>query len=232
MNHLTEEQLVAVFYEGAPDDAAASHLEMCAVCRKQLQRIRDDLSALDAWRAADRDDSFGAHMWTRIAPHLPASSPAHPKAKRSLLAVLAASLLVASYFGGVRVERQRAAALNRAQERVLLMTVSEHLERSQAILSDLLRSAPQSNDPAGERARARRLFDENRLLRQTALRLGDAYHAAILDDLGRKLLDLANAPPDAASHDRDLLRERMKSDGLLPKMRTVGLDARAKGESL
>ena len=75
-------------------------------------------------------------------------------------------------------------------------------------------------------------MNENRLLRQSALHMGDTYHAALLDDLERVLLDIANSPADLPADDLGVLQRRIESQGLLFKVRVTSSDAREKGQKL
>ncbi len=91
---------------------------------------------------------------------------------------------------------------------------------------------PEATDLNIERVRARDLLDENRLLRETASRDGDHVHAALLDDLERVLLDIANSGPKHASRDLEDLRERVDNEGLLFKIRIASANTREKEQKL
>jgi hypothetical protein len=106
---------------------------------------------------------------------------------------------------------------------VLLLAVGDHLERSQATLSELVNtpSAPEV-DISEEQARMRDLVAENRLYRQTAIRTGEPAVASVLDDLERVLVEVANGPStlDAAEFDR--VRRRIDQQGIIFKVRVFG----------
>ncbi len=69
-------------------------------------------------------------------------------------------------------------------------------------------------------------------LRQTAARAGDASQAALLDELERVLLDIANSPSNISSGDLETLQRRIESEGLLFKVRITSTDVREKGQKL
>jgi predicted nucleotidyltransferase component of viral defense system len=110
--------------------------------------------------------------------------------------------------------------------------MSDHLDRSEVLLAQLLHASPEELNAADQRARARDLLDENRLLRQTATRSGDQAHAALLDDLERVLLDIANSPAQLSTADVAELRRRVENQSLLFKVRVSSTDARTKGRTL
>jgi polyhydroxyalkanoate synthesis regulator phasin len=154
------------------------------------------------------------------------------------------ALLTAAFFGGMLTVRRHQPAVvevaagpsqptpDKDRERVFLGAMSDHLDRSEILVAQLLHATPGELDSKDERARARDLVEENRLLRETASRSGDRAHAALLDDLERVFLDLANSPGQLSSEDVDELRRRVENQGLLFKVRVTSTDARSKGQTL
>jgi hypothetical protein len=116
-----------------------------------------------------------------------------------------------------------------ARERVLLMAMSDHLDRSQILLSELVHASPGA---LGEQERARDLLNENRLLRTTAMSTGDTSHAALLDELERVLLDVANSPASLSTGELDTMRNRIEGEGLLFKVRIMSSNVRREGQEL
>jgi hypothetical protein len=112
---------------------------------------------------------------------------------------------------------------------VLLLSLSEHLERSQIVLTELANASPGSSDLLEERDRARELVGANRLLRQTAVRLGDHQDAAVLDELEHVLLEVANAPDAPSNEDTMRVQQRIAQNELLFKVRITSTDARERG---
>ena len=112
------------------------------------------------------------------------------------------------------------------------MVIGDHLDRSQILLTELVNASPGSIDLRDERDRARDLLNENRLLRQTAARTGDPSHAALLDELERVLLDIANTGPSSSPADLEALQRRIGSEGLLFKVRIVDANIREKGQKI
>ena len=129
-----------------------------------------------------------------------------------------------------------AAAWNRSprnRERVLLIALGDHLDRSQIVLAELVNfPAGEPADISSEQLMVGDLVSQNRILRQTAVRSGDNAHAAVLDELERVLLAIKHAPRDASGEQMDELRGRVESEGLLFKIRVVSSNVREKGTKL
>ncbi len=80
------------------------------------------------------------------------------------------------------------------RERILLIDLGEHLDRSQRVLVELVTAEGAAADFAGERNRAEQLLWANRLYRETAAVTGDASVVDLLDQLERVLVEVAASP--------------------------------------
>jgi len=117
------------------------------------------------------------------------------------------------------------------RERILLVAVGDHLERSQAVLLELVNARPgEPLNVESERERAGDLVAENRLYRQTALRTGDTRVASVLDELEPVLIELAHGPDRLSPEEVENLRQRIEGDGILFKVRVVGSTVRHREE--
>jgi hypothetical protein len=149
---------------------------------------------------------------------------------RWALAAAATLALVASAFfaGRLSVQPEPAvsapthAAVNTADtqmaRRVLLMSVADHLERSDRVLTDIMNGP--AADISVEQQWAGDLIAANRLFRQDALDANEASVANVLDELERALLDVVHRPADAPA-DLDQIRRRIDSAALLFKVRVL-----------
>ena len=233
MNHLSEDQLVSAYYDG-PNIDQRSHLEGCPHCQSSFARLRQFLDDSRDLPVPDRNASYGAEVWARLLPSLT------PPAQRSswlrwwTLTPALATVLAVAFFAGVFIQKRTnfAGSSPNDRTRVLLIAMGDHLDRSEIVLAELVNSSPGALDLDDERTRARGLLTENRLLRQTASREGDALNAALLDELERVLMDVANTPSDAPPADLEALQRRIESDGLLFKVRVIGANVRQKGQRL
>jgi anti-sigma factor RsiW len=112
-------------------------------------------------------------------------------------------------------------------ERVLVVAVVDHLDRSQMVLLEVLNGDfSRSADFAAEQSIARELVTANRLYRQTAVRTGDDATGSVLDELERVLLEIANAPQNATKDDLEALQAQIAAGGMLFKVRVVRSEMR------
>ena len=179
------------------------------------------------------ETGYENQVWARLLPQLPRRKalPAFLCRPWIFAPAVAALLAMAFLAGMLTQERRHPHEISaQARERVLLLSLSDHLERSQVLLTELLNAPPASLDLSDERSRARDLLEENRLLRQASARTGETARSALLDDLERVLLDLANSPPDLSTDDIQALRTRIKNDGLLFKVRITSAGVRREGQ--
>lgn len=233
MSHLTEEQLTLAYY-GELDPELKQHVNDCSACRSNFDRLKDLLDAIREYPVPERSASYGVDVWVRLLPKLPVAKPRGSWFRWWMAGPALATLLVAAFFAGMLVQHRRepleiSAA---ASQRVLRMVIGDHLDRSQILLAELVNASAGNFDLRGERDRARDLLSENRLLRQTAARTGDISYAALLDELERVLVDIANTPANTSPADLEALQRRIGSEGLLFKVRIVDANIREKAQKI
>jgi len=243
--HLTDDDLVLHYYGEmpAPEEARAeSHLAACAECQTNYTKLQRVMAFVDSAPAVEADPGFERIAWARLEPAL--HSP-----KRGWLAWFLLSparlaftagivMLIGAAFVAGRMTRtpasvsgmpiQQVAAEGKVRERILLVDLGEHLDRSQMVLVELT-SADDSKgdvDISTEQSRAEQLVAANRLYRQTALSTGDAAMASVLDELERVLVDIAASPSTVSQEDLDMVRRRIESKELLFKVRVVSSQVR------
>jgi hypothetical protein len=232
MNHISEEELVLLYY-GESTEAAAidQHLVDCEECRTEFRALKLVLNTVDSAPVPERSAEYGHAVWQRIEKRLGG------RKRRSFMqwwiwAPAMATLVLAAFLAG-RLTHQPAGpevAKNQQQirERILLVAVGDHLERSQMVLAELTNAPDHKGklDITDERQMAADLLDDNRLYRQTAHSTGDTAVAGVLDDLERVLLEIAHSPTEVSSVQLDDLRQQIESRGLLFKVRVMGSGAR------
>jgi anti-sigma factor RsiW len=235
MKHLTEEQLIA-YQDGESSgrEAAAAHLNSCAECQAELNRIAEMLAAYQALPVPDPGEDYGRRVWQQTAPRLQ-EKRSHwwqvlLEPRRLTAAALVAALLLVAFLAGrvsKRVDHGDAAlTAEQVRQRVLLLAVGEHLGRSEMVLMEIANAGPEGASMkqvnlSSQRRRAEELLDENRLYRQTALQEGDAGIANVLDELERVLLDVAHSPGNVTPAQFKSIRQRIDDDGLLFKVRVL-----------
>jgi hypothetical protein len=250
MTHLTEDDMVLHYYGEAGDlRSADAHLAECEACRRTFEELSAALQAMTGVDVPERGESYGAEVWARIQPRLDqqkldqpeTSSWAQPlgafftwprlAAAGALATIVLAAFLAGRYVGApatpatpaapVRADATPAPAAVR--ERILLVAVGEHLDRSQMVLAELSNmGATGPVDISAEQDWARDLVASNRLYRQAAARDGKTQVAGVLDELERVLVDIANGPATASPADLERLRERLETQGLAFRVKVLG----------
>ena len=235
MKHLNEEDLILHYYgEGAA--GAREHLGACEACRASFASLTRVLQAMDKLDAPEPPAGYEGRVWNKLRPELKGSTehwwsslaswftPRHFAATAAMAALLVAAFLA----GRVSQQRQQVTGLSGpVRERIMLVAVGEHLERSQMILVELVNNASAGTvDITEEQERARDLVDENRLYRLAALKSGDTGVSSVLDELERTLLEVAHSPSKLDSAEFARIRERIEAEGILFKIRVVGSNLR------
>lgn len=250
MSHPSEEDLVFLRYrEGSDAGALEGHLRDCPECRERFQEIERSLDALPHLEIPERGPDYPAQVWARLQPRLRAKSeaPVAPfsdaalretaRTRRRLslagwgaYAALAASLVAAFWLGRqwpLPATRPAEGSTTPVRERILLVAVGDHLERSRMVLVELVNADGRGQvDISAERRAAQDLVDANRLYRQTAASAGEAGVADVLDDLERVLLEVATAPSAVSSAELQDLRRRIEARGILFKVKVMGSQVR------
>jgi anti-sigma factor RsiW len=238
--HLNDQDLVLHYYgemTAGEENRAASHLSACGDCQANYVKLQRVMAFVDSAPAVDAAPGFERVAWARLEPALHAPrrgwlswfilSPARLAFTAGIL------LLIGAAFMAGRMTRNSAPATlaqsaEQVRERILLVDLGEHLDRSQMVLVELV----SANDSGGnvdislEQSRAEQLVAANRLYRQTAASTGDAAMASVLDDLERVLVDIAASPSTVSQEDLDSVRRRIDSKELLFKVRVVSSQVR------
>ena len=229
--HVSEDDLILHYYGEGERPEVERHLTTCAECRQELDRLRRVLALVDDQPIPEPPPAFERSVWARLEPQLSApqrgwwsrlfASPAR-LAWAGGMAVLLVAAFVAGRFSGPETIVAPADVAASANDRLLVIAVVDHLDRSQMMLVELLNGALDDPDGlSGEQSRARELVAANRLYRISAVQMGDEAIGETLDDLERVLLEIANAPADVSSIDLRALRERIEARGLLFRVRVV-----------
>ncbi len=243
ITHLTDDELVLHYYgemESADERRAETHLGECDACQQNYARLQRVMAYVDCAPAVDAPEGFERVAWARLEAGLPARRPGWLSGllvSPARLAWAAALVLVitGAFVAGRLMPRSAApvagspapvtASASQVLERILLVSLGDHLDRSQMVLVELVSAESSGSvDISTEQNRARQLLADNRLYRQTALKTGDAALASVLDELERTLVDIAASPSTLSQADLDQVRRRIESKGLLFKVRVVSSD--------
>jgi hypothetical protein len=238
MTHCSDDELVLHYY--GEDQAPAPHLAGCGECAARYRELEAVLQSVYSVEAPARGDQYGLEVWTRIRHRLPEPQPAWRAMGRGLwtqwpvatFATAALALIVAGFAAG-RLWPDTAPApaavsaplLADSSRRVLLLTVADHLERSERMLTDIV-NASAGADISTEQAWADDLLAASRLYRQDAINTDEVSVAAVLDELERTLLEIVHRPATATAADLEAMRRRIDSAALLFKVRVLSDELR------
>lgn len=234
MNHLSDEQLIELYYsEDGPQ--AAHHLDACAQCARAYEALRSDLADMKPVEPPLRDEGYGRQVWESIAHRLPVYAPqTRPWFQRplwlSLGAATACALLFAAFYAGRMWEHHRppnqAAVVIKptptAPQRVVVVVLSDHLERSERFLVQLKHASADDTELAVPlRDEARSLLVANQKVQHEAATSDNPALAKALDHLNDVLTELANHPGSLNADAIEKLQQEMDTDGLLFEVRVL-----------
>lgn len=247
--HLSDDDLVLHYYgelTAEQEVRTGEHLAACDGCHENYRRLQRVLAVVDETTVAvpDPAPNFERTVWARLQPDLrpPRRGPLSwfvlsPARLAWVAAVIC--LVSGAFFAGRLMPRppaggpEQAVAAGQVRERILLIDLSDHLDRSQMVLVELVSAdAADGADISGERARAEQLVAANRIYRQTASATGDAAIAQLLDELERVLVDVAASPERLSAEDLVDVQQRIESKGILFKVRVLSSEVRERQKSV
>ena len=222
MRHLSEDEMIELYYgEGARE--AETHLKACRECSRKYADFSRSLEEIRPATVPHRSADYGERVWETLRPRLTpyekrAGSRGWMQWRLAAMSVGCALLLAGVFFGGRYWERNKTKTAEstdhpQATQRVVVVVLSDHLDRTERLLVQLEHSEPDTAENAQLQSEARELLASNRLYRVTANNTGDAALAGALDRLEGVLAEIANNPNLTAA---DLKR-------VLPDMNTKGI---------
>jgi hypothetical protein len=239
MSHLSEEQIVLHYYGDAEDATEVErHLAACPDCRAEFARVQSMLGQIEPLEVPEPAAGFEEKTWLNLRDHLPEKGSFLRRflqgrqkwALAGAMAVLLAAAFLAGRFWprpGQQVAQQPPSQVN--PQRVVLVAVGDHLERSQMLLVEIMNAdAKGPINFSNEQAEARELLDSNHLYRVSSQQAGDPQVAHLLDQLGRVLAEIANGPAEVSPGDLEQVRHTIQSEGLLFKVRVVSSEVNSK----
>jgi len=232
----SDEELILHYYgesdRAAEIDAALDDPEVAV----RWRRLRDVLDAVP--REAEtpaRPQGYGAEVWRRIEGRLPERSAGAGRLLRlpvgegriwQWAAAAGVVLLVGASFWVGGFWRASTPAVTAGEDegapRVLLLAVSDHLDRTEMLLAELVNRGAGEGDVSVEREWAEELTTASRFYRQAAERSGAPEVAWFLAQLEPVLVELSHAPEELSDGDLADLRSRLERGDTLFKIRVVG----------
>jgi hypothetical protein len=239
MNHLSEEQIVLHYYGDAEEAAEVErHLADCPECRAEFARVQSMLKQIGPLEVPEPPASFEEKTWLNLRDRLPEKGSFLKRLfgaqQKWALAGAMALLLAAAFLAGrfwprpdTQIAQQTPSQVN--PQRVVLVAVGDHLERSQMLLVEIMNADTKGPiNFSSEQAEARELLDSNHLYRVSSQQAGDPQVVRLLDQLGRVLAEIANGPAEVSPGDLEQVRHTIQSEGLLFKVRVVGSEVNSR----
>ncbi len=239
MQELRDEDLILYYYgEARNSDQIRRRLETSDADAERYDELCRVLELVESQPVPEPWDDYGERVWRRLQPRLgerPAGrargwlrawwTPRRLVPAAAVAALVAVAFLAGRYWPAAAVDpgfgqpRTASGLSAEGRERILMVSVGEHLERSEMLLIELVNAPPA--DLAGESRRAEELLPFNRLYRQAARRSGQAAVAEVLGELERLLLDVAHSG-ELDGADLGDLRQRIEDGGVLFRVQIVG----------
>lgn len=233
MKPRTEADLILYYYGEAPDAAGIERrLGESPRLRSEYDALCRALDAIEEGPLPVLPASYEAQLWSSLEGQLgrgrQRAQPAlgGPLRHRWALVGAMATLVVAAFVAGRywpdREIETASVVAQEARQRILLMAVADHLQRSEVLLLELVNARDDGEvDLSVERQLASTLRDQNRLYRRAAAQAGEVGIAVLLDQLERWLVETANGPPVADSPRFRGLRRDASNGDLLFRVRVV-----------
>ena len=233
MKHL-DDQALLFYHLGELDDDQAREVRLALqadpALRAQLDELRALFSVMDHASIPERDENYGRRVWARVEPELrdePLLARLWQKLTPPVLAGAAVVVIAisVSFYTPEIVEQPELAGTQEstpqisARERVLLASVSKHLEGSQRLIMEFNNRLGTEVDTSEEREWAEILLMANRLYRFAAEQAGQDRIAQLLADMEPVLIELANSENGLSDEEFDALRQRISDNDLIFKMR-------------
>jgi hypothetical protein len=231
MNHISDEEMVELYYD-EPMHACKAHVKSCRQCAAQFAEFKRSMDAMVSQGVPQRSADFGDRVWQSLRPQLTPYENKTPgwgiwaNWRAAALVAGCAIVLAAVFVGGrywERVSTKITAVASNPQrpQRVVLVVLTDHLDRSERMLVNLEHAGLNDRiDNAQLQSEARELLASNRLYRVTASNAGDPELAGALDRLQGVLAEIANDPKLSAA-DIERVRKDMNTKGILFEIRVL-----------
>jgi len=228
------------------ESSVQQHIASCVDCRDAFAGVKIDLDRTPIIEPPARAADYGQGVWQAIAPQLTAyerrrfrwpSLSAGMRIGIGLGFAAACALLIAGgFFAGSLWERKHSQQVvartpstssvpkagTPAPPRVVVVVLSDHLDRSERFLVELKHADLDSNGTGTPlRDEARSLLAANRLCKKKVAAAEDPALNTALDHLDRLLAEAANSPGRLNGATLARLQEEMNGDGLLFEIRVL-----------
>jgi hypothetical protein len=227
MNHLSEEQLILHYYGEAEPGGGEAHLDECPECRSAYQSLQRVLNSLDSAPVPERGPDYGRQVWQAVRRQ---GEPRRSWPRPAFLAAMAAAILIGAFLAGSAYERARTpapaavAVVDDPTPRLLRVALDGHLASSLMVLSEIQNAPAGAMDISWQQQHAEQLLGDNRIYKQTAENAQEARLGQLLAGLEEILLEIAHSPTKLTSAQRNSLRARIASKGIVFEIRILAAE--------
>lgn len=239
----SDEQLILHYYgESERPEEIEAALESAEVAAR-WRRLCEVLDAVPRDGAVpERRSEYGAELWRGVRERLGEVPAGGGRMLRfpgltagswrwAAAAGVVALMGLSFWIGGLWRQVSLGGPLVEGEPpRVLLLAVSEHLDRTEMLLAELINRDAGEGDIEVEREWAEELTTASRFYRQAAERSGESEVAWVLSELEPILAELAHSPEELSQGELADLRSQLERGDMLFKIRVVG--SRLKHETL
>ena len=235
MKRPTDEDLILFYYGESPTPESIERaLERSPELTRRFADLERLLDTIEAPEVPELETDYGARVWSAVEARLERRRRWLPDLSQgvvrrwSLVGAAAALALVAFLAGRMSsqlngIDSQPVAEWAADRDRALLMEVTDHLDRSQVLLLELVNSDDEAEpDLTRQRRLAADLKMDSRLYRRAAAKAGRQDVADLLESMEIFLVELANAPQELDSPRLQSIRRRIEEGDLLFRVRIVG----------
>jgi hypothetical protein len=227
--HLSERELVAhVLGDEDHPEPGEAHLARCGRCQAELAQLQATLAAVnDETLPVPYPEEYPDRVWAAVRPRLETPPRSGWRewaaAPRLALAGGVLGIIVVAFLAGRLTTSTGLSGPDSTGPRAIRAAVGDHLERSEMILVEVANTDARVGgiDLSADRQRARDLLEVNRLYRRSARRAGDPAVAAVLDELERVLIEIANSSTEPSPERLAELQRLIADQGILFKVRVM-----------
>jgi hypothetical protein len=249
MKHLSEDDLIELYYSKEEPVRASRHLAGCAQCTRAYAELESDLASVKAIEPPLLDAAYGDRLWQSLAPFLPVYEERKrtlPRFSRWIYAAASVLMIAGAFLAGRVWEHHRPRISTAAspaaipqppllpqlqpqqqpqpqqRERVVVVLLGDHLDRLERLLVELKHADADSAEMVSPlRDEARSLLTANRICRQQVKQQDDPALAEALDRLETLLAELSNSQGGLNAAAITRLQNEMNSNSLLFEVRIL-----------
>ena len=226
-------KLLMLYLEEHDDPQLKKQVAENSELSKQFEQLQNDMNKLETQlEGYQPNEQYGAHVWEQIADKLEAPQQAETEQKHSWIsrllssfhqprfsfAAVAGLMLVMTFSFFMLNNTMQQPVAPALDQRLLAQNIHRHLTQTEIFLTRLSNSDA-SYQPNFHQT-AQQLLSTNRLFEAALTDQGSPHLSALLSDLERVFLELANQPENSPNYLQPN-QQRVAEQNLLFKVKTM-----------